>query len=188
MISDDIEHFCPANPKEWREWLSLNHEQKSAVWLVMYKKSAPAQNLSWGEAVDQALCFGWIDSVKKTVDDTRFKQYFGKRKPNSTWSRINKEKIKKLTKSGAMSAAGLKSVAIAKQNGSWTILDSVENLEIPQDLEHAFQSEPIAKANFLSFSKSIRKGLLYTIVIAKRPETRQKRIDEVVRKSKNGAP
>ncbi|MEQ9187836.1 MAG: YdeI/OmpD-associated family protein [Cryomorphaceae bacterium] len=186
MISDDIEHFCPANAQEWRDWLSAHHEQHSAVWLVIFKKNAPTTNLTWNDAVDEALCFGWIDSTRRSVDDLRFKQYFGKRKTNSAWSRINKEKIEQLSQKGAMTTAGLKSVEVAKQNGSWTRLDSVENLEIPPDLEEAFAESPTSKAHFLALSKSARKILLHSIVMAKRPETRHKRIAEVVRKSLEG--
>ncbi|OHX65425.1 YdeI/OmpD-associated family protein [Flammeovirga pacifica] len=168
------------NRQEWREWLELNHSKKDAVWLIFYKKSSSNFNLSWSESVDESLCFGWIDSTKKTIDNERFKQYFSKRKPKSNWSRVNKEKVKNLIEQGLMRDAGFKSISIAKENGSWTILDSVENLEIPNELEQAFKCNKEAKEYFENLSKSEKKILLYWIVSAKREETRTKRIVEIV--------
>ncbi|NIJ44749.1 uncharacterized protein YdeI (YjbR/CyaY-like superfamily) [Wenyingzhuangia heitensis] len=172
--------FCPANQQEWRQWLVENHLEKDSVWLIIYKKGSKTPNLTWSEAVDQALCFGWIDSVKKTIDSQKYKQYFGKRKPKSNWSKVNKTKIEVLSKKGLMVQAGLDSISVAKQNGSWTILDAVEALIIPSDLEIALGTYPNAKEIFLSLSKSVRKLMLYKIMSAKKPETRQKRIDEIV--------
>lgn len=175
------EAYCPANQQEWRRWLQLYHEEKDAVWLIMYKKNSSKPNLSWSEAVDQALCFGWIDSVKKSIDDQKYKQYYSKRKPNSTWSRINKNKVETLIKQGLMTEAGIASITLAKNNGSWTILDQVESLVIPKDLEQEFDLNIDAKAYFERLSKSKRKGLLYWIVSAKRPSTRQNRILEIIK-------
>ncbi|WP_200975599.1 YdeI family protein [Echinicola sp. 20G] len=179
-MNSEIECFDPANKKEWREWLEKNHKQKDAVWLIIHKKGSSKPNLSWSDAVDEALCFGWIDSTKRPIDSEKYIQYFGKRKPNSIWSKINKDKIEQLTSSGLMTELGLESVKIAKQNGSWTLLDSAEKLEIPADLEEAFGQRPKAKAYFLSLSKSARKSLLQWIAMAKRPATREKRISELI--------
>lgn len=180
MVSQEIESFCPSSKKEWRLWLEKNHHSKDAVWLIMYKKNTHKPTITWSDAVDEALCFGWIDSVKKTIDSEKYKQYFCKRKTKSNWSKVNKEKIDVLTQQGLMTEAGIKSVEVAKENGSWTILDSVEALIIPKDLDLAFSKQENAKDFFLSLSKSHRKLLLYHIVSAKRPETKQKRIDEIV--------
>lgn len=178
-MSNEVETVCPANPAEWRQWLEKNHRDKTSVWLVYYKKSAPQTSLTWSEAVDEALCFGWIDSKAKPLDHERFMQFFSKRKPKGTWSKVNKEKTKQLIVSQRMTAAGLETIEAAKKNGSWTILDEVEELIIPEDLEKALNSKPGAKDFFFSLSKSVRKHLLYWLVTAKRPETRQKRIDEI---------
>ena len=132
------------------------------------------------EAVDEALCFGWIDSVRKTLDNETFIQFFSKRKPNGTWSKVNKEKIRQLVEAGLMTQAGLESIETAKQNGSWTILDEVEELILPNDLEIEFNTQPGSKDFFLSLSKSVRKAMLQWLVLAKQPETRQKRIREIV--------
>lgn len=177
---ENINTFCPASPQEWRYWLEKNHIQENAIWLIIHKKNTESQNLTWSQAVDEALCFGWIDSTKKTIDHQKYKQYFCKRKAQSNWSKVNKSKIETLTQKGLMAPAGIKSVNTAKQNGSWTILDSVEALIIPKDLENAFSKHQNAKNFFLSLSNSSRKILLYKLVSAKRPATRQKRIDDIV--------
>lgn len=135
--------------------------------------------ISWSEAVDEALCFGWIDSVRKTIDDERYRQYYSKRKARSTWSKVNKEKVSQLINEGRMTDAGLESIRLAKQNGSWTILDGVEALRIPDDLEEALSGHPGASAFFTSQSKSVQKMMLAWVALARRDDTRQKRIREI---------
>lgn len=121
-----IEIFHPTSPTAWRKWLEKNHPSKQAVWLVFYNKSSSRQSVSWSDAVDVALCFGWIDSKKIKIDEDTSHQFFSRRKPNSTWSKINKEKVQKLIDNGLMTPAGYESIETAKQNGTWTILDEVE--------------------------------------------------------------
>lgn len=179
MSKEEIEHFYPTSQKEWRKWLEKNHQKKEAVWLIQYKKASNKPSIVWSDAVDEALCFGWIDSKAVTIDEISFKQYYCKRKPTSVWSKINKEKIKKLTADNKMTEAGLACIEIAKQNGSWTLLDEVEELIIPKDLDKAFKNNKGAKKHFLSLSKSKQKMLLQWLVLAKQPQTRQKRIDEI---------
>lgn len=185
MSNTKVLEFCPASPQEWRLWLEKNHIEKNAVWLIIHKKSSKTPNLTWSQAVDEALCFGWIDSTKKTIDSEKYIQYFCKRKAKSNWSKVNKDKIDVLTQQGLMKPAGIESIKIAKQNGSWTILDAVEALIIPPELEAAFSLHKNTKDYFLSLSKSARKLLLYRIHSAKRPETKQKRIDEIVAQMEN---
>ncbi len=180
MKKEDVEIFYPTSQKAWRKWLEANHESKKTVWLVCYKKNAGKETISWSDAVDEALCFGWIDSTVRPIDDEKFMRSFMKRKPKGTWSRINKEKIKVLIQTGRMTAAGLECIERAKENGSWEILDDVEELIIPKDLEKAFKTVPGSKAVFLSLSKSVRKAMLHGIALAKRPETKQKRIAAIV--------
>jgi uncharacterized protein YdeI (YjbR/CyaY-like superfamily) len=179
MEKKEIETFCPTSRQQWRQWLEENYRSKQAVWLVHYKKKSGVPTISWSEAVDEALCFGWIDSVRKTLDSETFVQFFSKRKPNGTWSKVNKEKIRQLMEAGLMTQAGLESIETAKQNGSWTILDEVEELILPHDLEIEFNTQPGSKDFFLSLSKSVRKAMLQRLVLAKQPETRQKRIREI---------
>jgi uncharacterized protein YdeI (YjbR/CyaY-like superfamily) len=174
-----IETFCPASQKAWRQWLQKNHDKKQSVWLIYFKMKTGKRTLSWSEAVDEALCFGWIDSRAKPVDEEKYAQLFSRRKASSTWSKVNKEKVQQLIDDGRMTSAGLQSIEIAKQNGSWTMLDEVEALVIPDDLEKAFKSKRGSRDFFMSLSKSIRKSILQWIVLAKRAETRLKRVNEI---------
>lgn len=176
----EVETYYPQSREDWRQWLENNHQFKQSIWLVYYNKQSKIPSISWREAVDEALCFGWIDSTTKKVDDSSFIQYFSKRKPKSIWSKINKEIVQLLIDNNRMTKAGFESIEIAKQNGSWSILDEVEELIIPGDLEIAFNRHNGSKDYFLSLSKSTRKIILSWIVLAKRQETKQKRIDEVV--------
>lgn len=171
--------FYPKNVEEWREWLERNHAIRASVWLVQHHKASGIPSISWSDAVDVALCYGWIDSKKISAGTGVTHQFFSRRKAKSTWSRINKDKVARLTEEGRMTKAGFESIETAKENGSWTILDEVEALKIPEDLERAFGSRKDSKAFFLSLSKSAKKGILYWVISAKRPETRQKRINEI---------
>ena len=176
----DIEEYCPSDQKDWRKWLDLNHENKEAIWLTFYKKKSPNYNLSWSDSVDEALCFGWIDSTKRTIDNETYKQYFSKRKVKSNWSKINKDKVKTLIDQGLMTKNGYKSIETAKENGSWEYLDNIEALVIPIDLKEEFENHKGSFEYYDSLSKSVKKILLYWIFSAKRKETKQKRILEIV--------
>jgi uncharacterized protein YdeI (YjbR/CyaY-like superfamily) len=164
----------------------VNHETQQSVGLIQFKKECNVPTISWTEAVDEALCFGWIDSTRRTVDHQRFLQLFTRRKPKSVWSKINKEKVQRLTEQQLMAPAGLAAVAVAKQNGSWEILNEVETLEIPKDLEAGLNSLPGAMLFFSGLSKSVRKAILQWLVLAKRTETRQKRIREIAELAAQG--
>lgn len=179
MNEHELETFYPTNRQEWRQWLTENHVSKQSIWLVCYKKKTNVPTISWSEAVDEALCFGWIDSTKKSVDDDKFIQFFGKRKAKGTWSKVNKVKIEQLIADGLMTKAGYEIIETAKKNGSWTILDEVEELLIPEDLDAEFSNQQGSKDFFLSLSKSAKKAILQWLVHAKRPETRRKRICEI---------
>lgn len=183
MQKKDIEIYYPKNLTEWRKWLENNHLTQDAVWLVYYKKGSGKASITWSDAVDVALCFGWIDSKKVKINEESSKQFFSKRKPKSTWSKINKRKIQTLMDKGLMTEAGIKSIETAKENGSWTILDEVENLIVPDDLKAALEEKPTAKEFYNSLSKSMRKAILLWITGAKRPETRQNRIAETVERT-----
>jgi len=174
----EIEMFCPASRQDWRQWLKENHSSKQSVWLVYYKKKSNVPSISWSEAVDEALCFGWIDSKAMPLDEDKYRQFFSKRKPNSVWSKINKGKVEALIKEGLIERAGFESIEIAKKNGSWNILDEVEELILPQDLEKAFEANPNSKDYFLGLSKSIKKAILQWIAMAKQEETRERRINQ----------
>lgn len=179
-MEKEIETFYPKSRQEWREWLQENHDKKQSIWLIYYKKKSNVPTVIYSEAVDEALCFGWIDSKAKPIDEHSFMQFFSKRKEKSVWSKINKEKIERLTEEGLMTKAGFEIIEIAKLNGSWTILDEAEALIIPDDLEIEFQQRPNAKDYFLSLSRSDKRNILQWLVLAKRQETREKRITEIV--------
>jgi uncharacterized protein YdeI (YjbR/CyaY-like superfamily) len=175
----DMEEFCPKDKKDWRQWLELNHNKKEAVWLIFYKKKSDNFNLDWSESVDEALCFGWIDSVKKTIDKEKYRQYFSKRKANSTWSKINKDKVDYLASENLMQEAGVKTIEIAKKNGSWSMLDAVDALEIPEVLKIEFDKRVGSLDYYESLSNSAKKILLAWVILAKRAETKQKRSVEI---------
>ncbi|WP_461056150.1 YdeI/OmpD-associated family protein [Spirosoma arcticum] len=183
MAEKEIETVCPTSQQHWREWLQEHHAEKQSVWLIYHKKKAGSPTVTWSEAVDEALCFGWIDSRAKPMDDERYMQFFSRRKPNSGWSKINKEKVQQLIAGGLMTQAGVNAIETAKQNGSWAILDDVEALIIPADLAGAFQNRPNAERFFLDLSQSDRRNLLQWLAVAKRSETRQRRIAEIVERA-----
>lgn len=176
----EVEIFHPKTTKEWRNWLEQNHQSSESVWVVFHSKASKRPSISWSESVTEALCFGWIDSKKIKIDAETSHQFFTKRKAKSTWSKINKEKIDRLIEEGLMHPAGLKCIEIAKQNGSWTILDEVEELVLPKDLQKALQAYEGAEEFYQSLSKSKKKMILYLLVSAKRQETREARIKKIV--------
>lgn len=178
-LTDD-DTFYPANRKEWRNWLKKNHKKRNFIWLICYKTSAGIPTITWSEAVDEALCFGWIDSTRKSIDDKKFIQYFSKRKPGSYWSQINKDKVKRLIQDKLMTKAGLEIIEVAKKNGNWSLLEDVEKLIIPDDLKKGFLRKPKAEKYFQSLSNSMKKSILQWIVVAKIAETREKRIQETL--------
>ena len=176
----ELETFYPKNRQEWREWLKDNHKKEQSVWLISYKNKSNISAVIHSEAVDEALCFGWIDSKSKPLDEEKFMQFFSRRKEKSVWSKVNKEKVERLVCEGLMTKAGYEIIETAKQNGSWTILDEVEALIIPDDLEKAFDNRPNTKQYFLGLSRSDKRNILQWLVLAKRQETRLKRITEIV--------
>ena len=182
----DAEEYYPKNKQEWREWLEMNHKDKNAVWVIFYKVKSPKHNLSWSDSVNEALCFGWIDSTKRALDDERFIQYFSKRKAKSNWSKINKDKVKVLIEQNLMTEAGYESIAIAKENGSWTILDNIEALIVPEDLNIAFTNNSNALGFYESLSNSNKKMILYWLHAAKRTATKEKRITEIIESANKG--
>lgn len=169
------------NAQEWRDWLHENHTSTLGADLIFYRVGSEFESMRWEEAVQVALCYGWIDSTVRKLDDDRRKQAFGQRKDKSLWSKLNKTYIIKLTEDGLMHESGLKKIETAKQNGSWISLDAVENHEIPDDLQKAFDSNTTAFENYKKFSASYRKSYLYSLNQAKREETRNNRIIEIIR-------
>ncbi|MFN3444923.1 MAG: YdeI/OmpD-associated family protein [Bacteroidia bacterium] len=172
--------FYAKSSTDWRNWLQKNHLTKENVWLIIYKKQSNTPSVYYPEAVDEALCFGWIDSLPNKRDDNSYYLFFSKRKVKSNWSKVNKLKVDRLIKENKMMPQGLKMVELAKQTGTWEALDKVDDLKIPEEMEVLFEKKPLAKANFEKFPTSTKKGILEWIYIAKQDLTRIKRITETV--------
>lgn len=173
------------NDQEWRVWLHENYDQYQGVYLIFYKVESTEPSMRWEEAVKVALCYGWIDSTVKRIDEQRRRQYFCPRKPKSVWSKVNKTYILDLIQNNLMHNSGLLSIEIAKKNGSWIALDDVENGIIPKDLQNAFDKTPKAFKNYQNFAPGYRKSYLYWLNQAKRQETRDKRIFEIIKLCNN---
>ena len=166
---------------EWRIWLEKNHDTISGVYLIFYKVDSEMPSMRWEEAVKVALCFGWIDSTVKKLDEERRRQYFCPRNIKSVWSKLNKTYIKELIENDLMHLSGIEKIKIAKKNGSWIALDDVENLIIPKELQIAFDNNTTAFENYNSFAPSYRKSYLYWLNQAKRAQTRKNRIEQIVK-------
>ncbi len=181
-----LERFSAQDRAAWRAWLAANHATRPGVWLVNYKKGSGKPSVTEVEAIDEALCFGWIDSMMHPVDAERYEVLFSPRKPKSTWSQRNKLRVAHLTLDGLMTEAGLACVAAAKANGSWNALDAVEQLQAPPDLVDALAADTAAHAYFDGLTASAKKGIIWWVLSAKRPETRSRRIAETVRLAAQG--
>ena len=184
-MSGVIQEIEAVDAAAFRRWLETNHETSTAVWLVFWKKNSGHPSINWSEAVDQALCFGWIDSKAQTLDAERYRQYFSIRKAGSGWSRINKDKIAELERAGLMAPAGLAAIARAKADGSWTLLDGPEAGVVPEDLGEAMDVAGVRKA-YDGLTPGARKAILAWLVMAKRETTRAKRIDKTIASLEEG--
>jgi uncharacterized protein YdeI (YjbR/CyaY-like superfamily) len=178
-IRDQYEQFEPKNRAAWRKWLLKQHAKSKGILLVYVKK--PKRSLSYGDAVEEALCFGWIDSTLFPIDDARYMQLFTPRKPKSGWSAVNKRRIEAMVKAGLMAPAGHAKIEAAKKDGSWTRLDHIETLTIPPEFERALAKNAKARATFETLPPFARKTFLYWITGAKREETRAKRIAQSIK-------
>ena len=170
--------LVPADDRAtWRAWLEANHATARGAWLVTWKRGhGPV--LEYEAAVEEALCFGWVDSTAGRIDERRSKLYFAPRKTGSGWAATNKARVQRLLAAGLMAPAGLASVERAKADGSWTALDDIEAGIVPDDLVAALAAVPPAAANFDAFPKSVKRSILVWIAAAKRPETRAARVRE----------
>ncbi len=163
----------------WRAWLEANHATTRGAWLVTWRPRSGRVGLDYEAAVEEALCFGWVDSTGRPIDDERSKLYFARRKPRSVWAASNKARVERLIDEGRMAPAGLAAIERAKANGWWEILNSAERLEVPQDLSAALEARPPAPVNFAAFPPSARRMMLGWVALARRPETRAARITQV---------
>ena len=174
-------HVHVRSRAEWRAWLAEHHEREDGVWLVRYKKATGKPTLSTPGITQEALCYGWVDSVPRKVDRERTALYIAPRQSGSNWSRLNKEYVAEMEAQGQMTNAGRAKVSAAKEDGSWTRLDDVEDLVVPEDLAGAFEARPGSADHWDAFPPSVRRGILEWILNAKRAPTRAKRIEETAR-------
>lgn len=170
----------------WRAWLAEHHAISPGVWLVIQKRNSTEPGVTYEEAVEEALCFGWIDSKTQTLDASHFRQIFTPRRPKSVWARSNKERVARLIGQGLMTPAGLASIEVARANGAWDSYEAIAELTVPDDLAAALAANPAAGQNWQGFSSSVKKGILYYIASAKRPETRARRVARTVELAAQG--
>jgi len=180
---DDIIEILFTNREEWRNWLEKNHNKSKGIWMVYYKKHTLKESVNYNDAVEEALCFGWIDSIIKTIDNERYKQKYTSRRKNSVWSKLNKERVTKMIKEGKMTNFGLIKIEEAKKNGAWEKAYSVgTKQELPEDLKTELKKNQIAWQNFQNFAESYQNMYIFWLNNAKRAETREKRIKEIVKR------
>ena len=167
---------------KWRAWLEKNHAKENEIWLVFYKVKTKKVSIKYDEAVEEALCYGWIDSTVKRIDDEKHMQKYTPRKVNSNWAATNKARVKKLIKEGLMTDSGLDAIEIAKKNGSWNRLDSVDiRIEAPKALQDALDKNAKARKKYDELAPSRKKQFLWWIKSAKRDATKEKRIKETIK-------
>jgi uncharacterized protein YdeI (YjbR/CyaY-like superfamily) len=178
-VKSQPETLEPASASEWREWLEANGADSEPVTLVLQKKGSPYPGVDYAHALDEALCYGWIDSTVHRLDEHRYTALFARRRRGSIWSAVNKRHIARLEAEGRMAPPGRAAVEAAKADGSWTVLDTVEALELPAELAEALDAAGVRVA-FDSIPESERKQWLWRYVRAKRPETRAKWLGEMI--------
>lgn len=176
----ELKKVRPKSRAAWRKWLQEHHATSRGIWLVFAKKHTKLPSLSYEDAVEEALCFGWIDSLLKSIDDRFHMQMFTPRKAKSAWSALNRARAARLIKSGLMAPTGLGAVALAKETGTWSTWSHVESLTVPAELKKALDANPDAKTHWPTYTDSARRSFLYSLSDAKRPETRERRIKRIV--------
>ncbi len=174
--------------EQWREWLAAHHLTETGVWLVTWRSATGRAAPTYEEQIQEALCVGWVDSTRKRIDDDRTMLYFARRRPGSPWARTNKARIARLEAERRMLPAGQAVVDRARADGSWTLLDAVEDLVVPDDLAAALAHHNGAREQWEAYSVSARKQLLWWIVQAKRPATRAARIEQTALRASRGEP
>jgi uncharacterized protein YdeI (YjbR/CyaY-like superfamily) len=178
-----IDKTCTYYAKDraaWRKWLEKNHSTCTSVWLIYFKKDSGKSRVPYADAVEEALCFGWIDSTLNPIDEHSYMQLFTPRKSKSGWSKLNKDRVEKLIAEGLMTPAGMEKIDMAKLHGTWSKLDGIESFSVPPELEQAFTANKKAKKFFETLSNTNKKYILYYVNGAKRADTKAKRIDEII--------
>jgi uncharacterized protein YdeI (YjbR/CyaY-like superfamily) len=179
-MAKDLTSVQPASRKAWRAWLAKNHASSSGIWLVYAKKHTGIPSLTYAEAVEEALCFGWIDSLVHPIDDSLYKQIFTPRKEKSLWSALNRTRVETLIAAGLMTPAGMKLIDVAKAAGRWDARAHIDALTMPPELKKALNANAAAKKNWPTYTASQQKGFLRMVDDAKTAETRAKRVARVI--------
>ena len=179
---DGKDVLVPPSRADWRGWLSSNSDRQEGLWIVYRKKSSSLDGPVYGDMVEEALCFGWIDSRVRRVDDDRVMQWFSPRRDGGVWSALNKERIAELTAAGLIAEVGQAVIDRAKADGSWSQLDEVDALIVPPDLQAALEAAPGAVTAYEALGDSAKKPYLWWIYSSKRPTTRARRIEETIRR------
>lgn len=172
---------------DWDNWLAENHPESIGVWLKIAKKGKSVTSVTYAEALDTAICYGWIDGQKQRFDDQFFLQKFTPRRPRSLWSKINREKVENLIAAGKMQPAGMAEIEAAKADGRWdAAYDSSGNMTVPKELQAALDANPTAKAFFETLNKTNRYSFCFRVQTARNPETRKARIEKLIAMLENG--
>lgn len=182
----DFSIYHPPELAAWRAWLTAHHDRARGVWVATWRKASGRDPVPYVDLVEEALCFGWIDSTTSTLDDDRGLQLMTPRKPKSSWTRLNKDRCAAMEAQGRMTDAGRRAIEVAKANGWWMLYDTVEDLIEPDDLTAALDASPAARSAWDGFPPSARKQMLWSIVSAAKPETRANRIAKVVSEAAQG--
>jgi uncharacterized protein YdeI (YjbR/CyaY-like superfamily) len=183
---DEAERLHFTTAAEWRRWLAQNHTRKHGVWLVQHKARTGKPAIPYEEAICEALCYGWVDSTYRPLDDERGMLWWSPRRKGSVWARSNKERVARLEAEGRMTDASRAVIAAAKADGSWSILESVEALTVPADLASAFAARDGAAERWEALTPSAKRPYLLWVVSAKRPETRARRVNETADRVASG--
>lgn len=182
----DFPIYHPRDLASWRAWLVANHDRERGVWVATWRSASAHDRVPYADLVEEAICFGWIDSTANKLDDHRALQLMTPRKAKSSWTRLNRSRVAALEEQGRMTEAGRRTVEVAKANGWWTLTDTVEDLIEPDDLAAALDASPAARGAWDAFPPSSRKQMLWSVVSATRSETRAKRIATIVAEAEHG--
>ncbi|HEX9928916.1 MAG TPA: YdeI/OmpD-associated family protein [Pyrinomonadaceae bacterium] len=187
MPTDNLPIVSFESPEQWEKWLSENHAQQSGIWLRIFKKGSGESSVTYAEALDEALCYGWIDGQKNKYDERSWIQKFTPRRKKSIWSKVNTEHVERLIKEERMKPAGFKEVEAAQQDGRWQqAYDSQKTMTIPEDFLHRLEKDSKAKTFFETLNKTNRYSIAFQLQTAKKPETREKRVKAILEKLSKG--
>ena len=187
-MKDDAEKVLVESPQQWRDWLAGNHATSSGIWLVMWRPASGKPHVTYEEAIEEALCFGWIDGQAQTLDVDRTMLWLTRRRSGSGWSLMSKQRVARVEADGRMTDVGREVIDAAKEDGAWSRYDDADGLVLPPDLVDAFEVRDGSREHWETFSEAVRRGILRWIVDAKRDVTRAARVEETADLAERGVP